>query len=516
MSETVYADQLQQKELPKEAEVYTRLEELQTWTVQEEGASAQVVEPGAYREEVIRQQVAINQAMQEGAQRRTPAVKATVKAARGEPAQEQAPAQLTYKQRREQERKLKKARKGTARGTIESYELHEKMNAYLRGRGNSLKGYESKIDEQGSDKRIIRVFCDGYQKTALGRPATQEDRLRRDQDAKFIEDYISNDLKRREPHLEYFRRQLMDYPVSYDTISDANILQNADEIYKIANRAYYYENMRKDPINAAYFARLSPEELAVMDKKMKLLSDIGTYLTAKAQSLGVETMYGIYIEKPPADIEMMVGMQYNALKENMTSTFSECVDAVLPAVKERMQSERKKIVERLEHDEQVRRLSEWDEHPVEFTSPPTGYIMDQIRELRQMILDKPEIYAQYQETLEHLYQDAYRTLDLINELNIESMVCEGAKDHYEFECEDQSQYLNRVREAAASREASKCQEKQENLVRHMGGISDAFRFYLKGRELTEPTRLMLEEMGHGDEAGELVRQRAAQAASGEA
>lgn len=182
------------------------LTEQQTWDL----AEGQTLEERreAHKESILQIHRETNAAMQNAARLRLNRANANA-AAPGVPVQDQAPAKQTYKQRREQARKAKEARKHSPVGTADSYGIQQGISSVMQKRGNSIG---SLVVPKDIDVKVLRVFCEGYKKDKHRRPATPEDQQAFNNDNDFLSAYLSKDFERRKPYLERFRKELMSFP----------------------------------------------------------------------------------------------------------------------------------------------------------------------------------------------------------------------------------------------------------------------------------------------------------------
>ena len=245
------------------------------------------------RESMIPGQLEENAAMQAQAQRQLSRATAAA-AAPGTPLQEQAPAKQTYKERRERARKAKAARKHCpAAAGADTYDCAEATARIMRERKNSLNFVR---DLRGVDRQMVAAFCQGYRVNKKGKHATM------DEGAKAVEDevmirglFMHKEPYLREPYLKQFHKELMDFPLSSDTVSDAYIVQNVDMLQRILDKSYYFKNLMEDPDNQFYFDNLTPMERELLAAKQEVMDHLRTYFIKYLSGLGVNTDDGGYL-----------------------------------------------------------------------------------------------------------------------------------------------------------------------------------------------------------------------------
>lgn len=519
----------EQRKLMNEADIRTNLQSLQTWDAQEDEALK--TERETYRETLIQGQKKENQTLRADAQRQVPPVRAAA-AAHGTPVQEQVPAKLSYKQRRELKRKAKLARKHTAAGTAESYDLQTALSSLLQERNNSTASYRADLQKELDEARAqvakawdekawnrtrlieeyeakqktylereaiaaakqkkletlmqAEAFCSGYRMDRKGRPATKEDQARKEQDQALIEAYISGDVEQRRPYLEKFKNELMTFNVTEDTLSDAYILKNAARLKQITDRVAYYEKMMKDPDNAAYFDGLPTGETAVLKRRMTLLGQVGGYFAGKTNLYSVDSNTGNYM---PLAIEGQHGMtaEFRRLaRESMATLDEDCQELVKPSLAQMVDQIRDRVVDGLRARTDEKHVSRGTD--IQFAQDSFEPIQERLRALREQIVSEPERYAEHREVIDALYQDAYRTLDIMNDLNIEGMAY-----YTVFRNLKSDTLYHRIQTTAASREAAECQARAKKCRWRANEISEALNYLLKGGAVSGDAQDLIEE-----------------------
>lgn len=483
---------VQQQKMQHQATIREHLTQLQSW----DPAGAQPVEAQrqAHREALIHGPLEQNAAMRQNAQAHLPQANAAAAAA-GAPVQEQAPAKQTYKQRKEQERKAKEARKQCPVGTAETYDCVESISTVLQERKTSMKPYLERATDADVDIRVLGSFCWGHKTNRWGKPATPGDQARADRDKTFLEAYLSKDLEKRKPYLEAFRRELMDFPLSADTMSDAYMMKNAEKLKRITDKSCYYENVMKDPINRPFFEGMDPTELDLLNKKLDAFSKLGGYFNIRLAALGVSTNEGKHYDYERAvaipAYQTIAGEKQEETRAAVTGWEQEKLRIVQRHVEQEAAAERQRILDGIGVDRQ-----EQEEHLPEdmhFTVAPSGYATEELKRYRTMIEDNPGLYQLNKERVDQLYRELFRGLDIVNELLMDSRVYQAVVD-------DNNMFPNNATKRAKTAQASR---KQEALMRSIDAarkrldvVGQSLDHLLRGKPLTDDARALLERMGN--------------------
>ena len=469
------------------------LTSLQTWDL----AEGQTLEERrqAHRESLIHGQLQENAALQNAARAQLNQATANA-AAPGAPVQEQAPAQLTYKQRREQARKAREARRHCPIGTADTYDIQKGVSEVIQYPGNSIEPFVAEAVEKDVDLRVLRTFSKGYKQNRRGRPATPEDQAAADSDNAFLTDYLSLDVKRREPHLERFRKELIDFPLSADTISDANIVRNAAQLKKITDRGCYYENIMRDPINKPYFDSLDPTELDLLTAKLETLAQVGSYCVNRMGAIGVNCNLGEYydITEAPASHDAIAQMQREPTTQ-LAAGWAQQKQAILERhMEEDAAQERESMLRKISED-QAKQTTQRPED-MNFSSPAAGYATEELKRYRAMIEEHPDVYAANKPLIDQLYQELYRGLDVLNDMAFDSMVYQGVFDKKK----ESQKGTDQAKASLAFKKLERYMESMDTARKRLNAISHSLDFYLKEKPLTDDARALLSSMGKEKEA----------------
>lgn len=471
--------------------IHKNLTKLQTWDL----AEGQTLEERrqAHKEAMIHGQLQENAAMQNAAQAQLAQATANA-AAPGAPVQEQAPAKQTYKQRREQARKAKEAKKRSPVGTADTYDCVEATSRVVQERQNALKPVPK--DTGGVDPRVLGAFCQGYKVNKKGKPATPEDQAKADSDNAFLAAYLSKDVERRKPYLEAFRKELMDFPLSADTASNAYMVKNAEMMKRITDKSCYYENVMKDPINKPYFDSLDPTDMELLTKKLNVLALLGSYFVNRMGGMGLNSNLGCYYDysaqrgissfKSNADFQQeYVG--------SLTAGWEQQKREILERhMEEYAAQERERMLREIAED----RTKQTAHRPedMNFSGPAAGYATEELKRYRTMIEEHPDVYAANKPLMDQLYQEFYRGMDILNEMSFDSMVYQSVTDAKKESQKDTDQAKARL----AFKKLERHMESMDAARKQLNTITQALDFYLKEKPLTDGARALLKNMGQND------------------
>lgn len=471
--------------------IHENLTKLQTWDL----AEGQTLEERreAHKESMIQSHLE-NVAMLSAAQGQLAQANANA-AAPGTPVQEQAPAKQTYKQRREQARKAKVARKNCPVGTADTYDCVEATSRVVQERMNALKSIPEEVPK-GVDPRVLGAFCQGYKVNKKGKPATPEDQAKADSDSAFFDAYISKNLERRKPYLEAFRKELMDFPLSADSASVAYMVKNAEMLKRITDRACYYENIINDPINKPYFDSLDPMDLELLSKKMDVLDKLGNYYNNRLGGMGVSTNGGVYYDYDRAPAIPAFKRMADANQEKTIAAVAGWEQQKQEILERHMEQEaaaaKQEILADIEVDqrEQAEKLPE----DMNFSSPAAGYATEELKRYRAMIESHPDVYAANKALITQLYQELYRGFDIFNDLALDSSA-------YQY-VSDARRTANGIQDPVfrlAEQKVESILKTQDAIRYRTNDFGDALRFYLQKAPLSAPAKALLIKMGQ-DEA----------------
>ncbi len=256
-----------------------------------------------YEQGQILQEEYENEMLAAQALTQAPAVHAD-EAANGAPVQEQVPAKRTFKKSRNNKKKAELARKVCPVGTAATYDMVKQLQDHRADIDNSMSPFLEEINRGGLDGRVLRTFCQGYQKDKKGRPKTTRDRRRQREDQEFLADYCSGDLERRRRHLERIVKEAtyMKFPANAFSIS--YMRSHLSEMKNIGDKLTYLENIMNDPINREFFDNMDPALKDRLNAKGLVGARFTAALAMSCAKNGLSLNYAVYFkygEEPNID-----------------------------------------------------------------------------------------------------------------------------------------------------------------------------------------------------------------------
>ena len=235
-----------------------------------------------------------NAALAAQVQQQFPAAHAEM-AAPGAPVQEEVATKMTWKERRRERKHAEKARAACPVGTAATYDMVKQISRLNTAKENTVRNHAELIQRQQVDRRVLRAFAFPYQVNKKGQPATKEDEAAKQQSDLFVQDYCSNDLQRRQPHLERIVNELLAVQCSPDMLSPQNLRKNAAQLRALGDKMVYLENLMRDPVNRPYFDRMDPVRRERLEMSFETLYvPFVAAMTTQFQKNGVEPNTGRY------------------------------------------------------------------------------------------------------------------------------------------------------------------------------------------------------------------------------
>lgn len=399
----------------------------------------------------------------------------------------------TNKQRRERQRKLKTAQKLCPVGNEHTLDMSHAAKTQNRNKENALRYLDTKkADEVHADKRMMRLFCHGFN-TKLGRPATPEDKEFARQDRKFLEDYVSGDQERRRPHLERITKEMIELPLTKEMFSTEYMTSHFAELKEMGDRMVYFENLQKE--NPAFFDQLPQVQKDILSRMEPLFLSFVRALTLRSNAQGLDPNSGnIYVKEDAPVIQLGLDNQDFA-----TSDYKAAFDQFRAASAEAFDQEADRIIAAKEielqagNDEMVRLIKEeaGDMGDIEFSENVTYYQYDDLNKYRKMIKDHPEQYAANRQLLDLIYQEYYRYLDTSGSMVYKARAIQGGID------ELNSFHATKLEKAVVNALSKKEDviSRQKDLLDHWGNsLADLMQHLLRNKPLSEAAAPVLEEL----------------------
>ncbi len=439
---------------------------------------------------IIRKQLEANERLGGAVQQQVQPAQAH-KAAAGAPEQPEPPAELTRKQRRERARREKAAKKHNKSFTADTYDMHEGLNDVIQSRNAVVKNYAEEFTKKHVDPRVLNAFCDSFHLNKRGLAASKADRQIKKNNEQFVEDYLSCDVKKREKHLNKMCEQIMHTDLTFADLTDAKIQKNSAALKSFFDRALYFENVQKDPVNKPYFDALPPEELAALNVKLDLYVTMGSYFADRAASLGVDNNSGEYLgEGAIKAFRGLSEVRRGDVQNKLDNLFGNYYEAMDPVVEKEKELCRKDIIREAEATEKERRKLDNDTDPTTFTNVAIGYAREEVDRVRDHISSNPERYEalsqQQKRFVENLYQGFYHTMDLVNDMVIEARSLQVVIDRYREDGVSMRSLPMHIRALVqnAVKRSDELDAKSSELRQHATAISDLIDYLVRGKKLS--------------------------------
>jgi hypothetical protein len=453
-------------------------------------------------EQMIQREQLRNEQLQTVVQRTVPQGNA-VEAAPGQPQQVQAPARETRKERKERERRAKEAQKHNPAADHVSYAAVEMLKQLNEERLNSLDRQTiGRAAAADVDTRVLKVFTQGYKKDKRGRPADAEQQRRMTLDRAFLDDYISKDPVRRQPHLERMTEELLAVNFTPDMFTDAYIEQHLAEMKILADRATYFSNIYRDPDNASFFAGLSQERRDLIEARVIGIGGAaGSLLASTLAARGVLLDSAKYDTDPrgaTAAKEMIAPNRLFFEQQRANAATQES------ALGKRMVQGRieEKRAELMRESEETQAAVQEDESVsgLGLTGFVTGDLVETLAKNRSTIESHPGEYARNKDTVNMLYGELRQGIDALGDAALETRALQALADDLRVRQPKLLTPENRLmlKEIVAQQEA--LNEKTKIYRSQIDQMSRAIAFFTEGRPPEQDVRVTMTQLGIGEGA----------------
>ncbi len=225
-------------------------------------------------------------------------------AAEGEPVVLEAQKKKSYKERREEKKRIKEEQikiqevrdiTGLNDADMKSYKLGHEITQYGIELDNSIEllhnnpELEAQSKKNKADVRAIRSWLQGYKTDKKGKPLNKIEEEKKQKDLEFISDMVSDSLEKRRKHLDHITDTLLNLKISEDMFTPEYIAKHPKEMKNITARMTYFENIWNDPINADYFKNMEPVRKELL--KTRILDNyavVSNNVTAQCTLMGVD------------------------------------------------------------------------------------------------------------------------------------------------------------------------------------------------------------------------------------
>lgn len=509
MDETMKLKKMQKTETLKTQEQQTmrsHLTELQKWDLTE----GQTIEErrSLQRNTYLDQAKEINDTLRAKASQTFPEVTAE-RTADGTPIQAQQPAQLTFKQRMEQNRLDRYARRRTPLADHVSVHMMESLEEKKKMQDNALhllsNEQMTQVTEGNVDTRVLRNFVSGFHTNKRGVPISPQDESRRNADQRFLEDYISKDIERRKPHLDRMLQQVLSSNLTEDKFTTAYLEHHLGEVKTQVDRLVYFENIYKDPVNAPYFDALPQLTKDLIQQRVfNRYGPMGYVLghTCNLKAVNADLIEYMTNATEAADLEIfseMIDQERQLLHNALEETASAEKEAVKREFAFRLDAEKKELLK--ESDKTKKEAPKANEAwgGLDLTSFVTGYSFEDLAKYREMIETHPVEYEQNSALIDALYQGMHHTIDIMGDLKLHAMASQAIMDEINVETRGNPLRMTvtqRLLMEEANLELKNASEKTDLLSTRLNAHADALQAFLRGKEFSAPAKLLLKQMGH--------------------
>ncbi|MCD7806446.1 MAG: hypothetical protein LUH19_03785 [Lachnospiraceae bacterium] len=488
-------DFLQRQKNEQSFQIRQELEVMQNWDMEE----GQTLEERRKQEanRLIERQRELNQQLSAKAGSMLQPARAQAASA-GQPLQEQAAAKKSYKQRREESRRTKEAQKHHPMADYVSYSMAKQLGDLKAGQLLTMNPERTqRAVEAQVDQRVLGVFMQGYRVNKKGLPASRDDAIRKEEDERFFEDYLSKDLTRRQPHLERLTNEIINAKITPQMFNEEYLEKHTGEIKMLSERLTYLKNVMQDPINQPYFDSLPQYQKDLIREKREMSTQLATMLFTAGAVKGISINQNGYSNQPPIEIPYDVtrnifNQECERYQEQERLIYDQRVD-------EEMELE---IPGLLQRSEQIRQNAE--QSPLTNGLNMTSFSMEdsyeQLGYLRQAIEENPEYYQANKAMLDDLYQQAYRAIDSVGDRKLKLMAIRQVCDNY-----DGSLFPQDMMKFERASEKRKAYEEEFSILNEqVQAHINAAAFFLKDEPLSENARDILIRCGY---TRELTRKR---------
>ncbi len=499
--------QREQEQIPQQ-QMREHLTRLQNWGPDADEQNV-AERRAAHAQGLIQHQIERNELLQARAQAQLPKAKAKKKAA-GSPKQTQKPAGGGIKGWRERRRQRAAARQHNPLADEISYGMMQGLQDEKKMLDNSIEfagGGEmlQRAEENKVDTRVLQCFVHGYRKGADGEPETRRDADYREQDRRFIDDYISCDAQRRKPHLDRIVEELLSMNITEDMLRPEYLKDHAGEMHNKVGRMVYFDNVYRDPINRDYFDAL-PQiarnliETRVMSRYGVIGTALGHAFATKAINFDLREYYPYEKGKKDDGLQMMIDLYEPAMdiaRQTMADSKNREQEYIAQEIERQIRNESVVPMNNARNMKQEAETMEGDIGGLNLTGYTTVYSFEEPAKYRKMIETHPEAYQKNPELIDWLYQEFYRSMDSLGDFTLRSTASQGAIDRMrEDGIEDQA--VGRTLINALIKEQENIQMSSKHVHDHITACADAMMALLRDKELTSAAADVINQFAIGN------------------
>lgn len=493
-----------QKKMAEETTMDMRahLTGLQNWDL----AEGQTIEErrAEHAQFLIEKQRELNEKLMKKSRRWWPFSKAK-KTAEGQPVQKQAPAKKTFKQKREDKRLDQVAKEKTPVADHVSMRMMEGLKENRSMRENSMglltKEQRDRIERGEVDGRVLKAFVFGYEKNKKGKPASELDEERRKADVRFLNEYMSKDVKLRRPHLNRMLEQVLSIQITEDMMTTEYVEGHMGELREQIDMMVYFQNVYNDPVNKPFFDALPKITKDLIEYRVLaryvVYGDMLTHICAtKAfDSNHFRLMTNVTDQSKLQVFHEMVDYEKETLHEQQVHYRQAEQETLKQYVDQKMEENRVILLEDAAEMKEEAETAIGDIGGLGLTSYVTGYSLDELANYRKMIEEHPAEYAKNPKLIDALYQGMHHAMDALGDVTLRIMAAQQVTD----DVKNHSSRLmvtDRLIIDIAEQEQNKASAEADLIRGQFSAHADAMLALLRGKPLSDPAKELLRRMGH--------------------
>ena len=429
-------------------------------------------------------------------QENIPAAKAS-SAAAGITAQSEIAAKESFKEKQERKKKDKAAKKRHPDANHTSFDIVDSLKFYDKHYNNSFSALPSTVKEKctknGVNTEILRVFSMGHYVDKQGQPDGDDSLQAKNRDLAFYSDYSSGNLEQRIPHLERMAKQILDSPLSPDLFTESVMKTDAGMIQNQIERLKLFSEVMQDPINRPYFRNLPDEIRGPLYIQLRTASDYETTFQAYLGSYAIDQSkkdYFTFIKNRSTNVRASsFSPNIKSLKDKISKTTREKYETIKQAYADKMITEsdqRKKLYDDTK--------AEWAN--LNLTSYANDYAINALAECRTLIEKNPQLYAKNAALIDKIYQDAYRSVDIMGDYTLRCQSAAVAVNSFSSKMYDQLSYEQKHFLSFSDKDSDEANKEIEILQNQIRTCTDSLAYLLNQSKLSNAASFYLEKKGY--------------------
>ena len=148
------------------------------------------------------------------------------------------------------------------------YKSKQQLRAENKRVFERLNTYDDEIRGEKNMDGLVNLFMPQGQG---GKWGSEEKSFAQD----FMKDYATKSEEKRRPYLDILTKKMFDIAISIEALTPEYMAENMPKMEYFRTQLSYFEDVRNDPVNAAYFHRYAEKE----QKKLDIIDKISTSFT---------------------------------------------------------------------------------------------------------------------------------------------------------------------------------------------------------------------------------------------